>query len=421
MIPYLTYSAIGKDAVYWVSDVYAEDKYTCVVEMSEYNANWCNELGWRDRAGQIAHEAVEAPGGAWEWKNQVGTGSFILTEYVEGSYAAYKRNPDYWGQTTINGKEYQTPFIDKLVWPLMSDVSTKVATLRTGTADILDMYDPSLVYEDSLEQTNPELMKYKFLPGGIDLVALKCNSEYFSNREVRRAMMIGTDLRAIIKAILGEGDIHSFPINSNITGIYTPLEELPPSARELFEYDPVKAKQMIIDAGYPNGFSIELVCYMTADDQDRASMLKEQWAKIGVDCEITALDRAVAEHLRATHDYKDAFMWGTGNSTVPLHVSVGMSGKLYNIAEFSDPYFDKLYMDAEKSVDFDDMYALLKEACVYLTNEVAYIPLGSGKSLVWWWPWVKNYYGETEAAFCNYMPMINSLWIDQVMKANMGY
>jgi len=66
--------------------------------------------------------------------------------------------------------------------------------------------------------------------------------------------------------------------------IYTPLEELPESTRELYEYHPDKAKELLAEAGYPDGFQTEVLC--TASWVDLFSIYKDYWAKIGVDLTI---------------------------------------------------------------------------------------------------------------------------------------
>ena len=69
------------------------------------------------------------------WDSAVGTGPFILSKYVEGAYVMYDRNPDYWLTTTIDGKEYELPFIDTVIYPIIPDESTQIAALRTAQLD----------------------------------------------------------------------------------------------------------------------------------------------------------------------------------------------------------------------------------------------------------------------------------------------
>ncbi len=402
----------------FMGDIYAADKYTFVVEFDYPIAEWLVETGSGALSGNYPQEAVEA--GISDWKNQVSTGPFILTDFVDGSQATYERNPDYWGKTTINGQEYQLPFIDKLVFPIIPDESTQLAALRTGQADL--HIEVPLIYEDSLAQTNPELIKYKYLRSDVRAVAFHFrNSKYFGDRNIRRAMMIGTDLQFIRDALYMEGEIHGYPFNSN-TPFYTPIEEMPASTRMLFEYNPELARQMIADV-YPDGISIELVILPSAEHQDIASMLESMWGEIGVDTKLITLEYGPHTNLRYSHDYKDAYLFPTG-TTIPSYLSTGYYAegtRPYNFSTWYDPYFDEQYAIIEGEMDSDKMVAMSKELSVYLLDAAAYLPLPLSFANCYTWPWVKNYYGELETGYQMFGPIASRIWIDQVLKTDMGY
>ena len=84
-------------ALAWVDSITTDGKYTVVWHCSSFYANWA--WRWNGTAlGQIwAHESMDAAGGAADWHNQVGTGPYILTDFVSGAGATYTRNPNYWG------------------------------------------------------------------------------------------------------------------------------------------------------------------------------------------------------------------------------------------------------------------------------------------------------------------------------------
>ena len=115
--------------------VYAQDKYTVVIETPDFNVDLMYIVGYDDRATYTPPEMVTAPGGPSKWENRVGTGPYMFKEYVVGSHISYKRNPNYWKKTTIDGVEYQLPFIEEMVKPVIPDVSTRTAALRTGKLD----------------------------------------------------------------------------------------------------------------------------------------------------------------------------------------------------------------------------------------------------------------------------------------------
>jgi len=107
----------------YIASVTATDNYTVTVKFKTYNPDWFYRIGYGIKCGMQPQESVAAGnGGVFNWKNQSGTGPFILTDYVNGAYASYSRNKNYWGTTTIKGKTYSLPFADTLVYPIMPDI-----------------------------------------------------------------------------------------------------------------------------------------------------------------------------------------------------------------------------------------------------------------------------------------------------------
>ena len=124
--------------------IYAQDDHTAIIEFKQFYFEWWTNILLSFE--QMAPEVIAA--GPKDWHNLVGTGPFAIKEYVSGSHIAYQRNPDYWKTTVIDGKEYQTPFVDEMVWPFIADESTQIAALRTATLDAhlnVDVAHPGIV------------------------------------------------------------------------------------------------------------------------------------------------------------------------------------------------------------------------------------------------------------------------------------
>ncbi|KKK71188.1 hypothetical protein LCGC14_2916430, partial [marine sediment metagenome] len=159
-------------------EIYTTGKYTLVIETpGGFDITLMYKLGYEDRALISPPEMVAA--GADKWENQVGTGPFMFKEYVVGSHMTFERNPNYWDTTIINGKEYQLPFFDEWVQPIIPDASTLVAALRTGKID----YDYSVEarHWETLDTTAPELEKLKSPGNSGFLIFLKIDEPPFDN------------------------------------------------------------------------------------------------------------------------------------------------------------------------------------------------------------------------------------------------
>ncbi len=395
----------------------ALDKYTLQVQMDSFNSTWPFSFGHANFAPIYPPEMVKA--GAADWKNQVGTGPFILTNYVKGVGATYEKNPNWWNKKlVIDGKEYGTPFIDKLVYLTIEDEATRMAALWTGRAD-WGMAIP-LRYKSILSRTAPQLIQKEYL--GTPVILLKFDEtpgKLFANKDLRRAMMIGTDLQTMVKTVYGAGEVHTFPYSALLgPEIYTQLKDLPPETKMLFDYNPDLAKKMIKDAGYPNGFKITLTYSPQRPwSNDQVPLLKGMWAKIGVDVTLQPVDLAVHGGMEAKGGFGDLLL--SGDQSVEL-----AGWNLYRSRPYLFPYYDetlkKRIDEAFGSRDPHKANAIFKEMGIYVLNSVLYLPLGSPYNLVCWWPWVKNYYGEINANEWNVAPMAASMWIDKTLKAEMG-
>ena len=78
-------------------------------------------------------------------------------------------------------------------------------------------------------------------------------------------------------------------------------------------------------------------------------------------------------------------------------------------------------MDALGTIDATERTAKFKAAAVYHLHNVLKMDLADGYNISAWWPWVKNYYGEVETGFFTTLPFITHVWIDQDLKAQLGY
>jgi peptide/nickel transport system substrate-binding protein len=351
----------------------------------------------------------------------VGTGPFTLAEFVRGDHTTYLKNPNYSRTVTINGKEYKTPFIDKMVWPMITDEATQIASLRTGKVDWDTIVSPR--YADTLT-SNKNLMRFPFLNSGSLVVALQTStSQYFKDAAVRRALMVGTDINTIGMNAWGKGN---YDVNPLVKGaaLYIPIDQMPDSTKQLFTYDPAKAKQMLAAAGYPNGFSIEMT-YDPSDQahmsQDIASMIVDMWSKIGVTVTLKSVTTPVETNLTYGHGYTDSMLVGRGYATPGVNMAFGVKGHEENTSAWVNDDYTNMYNQAFSERDPKKSLALKKQMVLKFLDAAPMIPTPVNSLDVYAWSWVKNYYGETSAGFMNHNPILKLLWIDQNLKKQMGF
>ncbi len=398
--------------------VYAEGNKV-IMEYEKYSPEVFYFIGYEDRA-IISPPETEAAG-AKKWENQAGTGPYKFEEYVVGSHMSYVKNPDYWDKTTVDGVEYKLPFVDRLVRVIIPDQSTAVAALRTAKID-MHRNVPNTQWE-TLKTTSPDLKRNTY-GDMVQAVSLKQTAKPFSDLNVRRALMIGTNFETFRKFGRAESfPMHVYPAWPGNPGVYTPLKDLPAEAQELYKYDPAKARKMLADAGYPNGF--EMKFFINGDDNENvgfASLLKDEWAKIGVKVNIVANDYVTYRRFRDTFTFEDAIIAGTqiGNATGSV-TNLLKSEAWLNYSRYSNKRVDQLSDLISAEMDPAKQDAYIKEAAVIATAEVSAIGAYLMPQADYWWPWVKGYYGEVSIEDGSFGGLSAYIWIDQALKKQMGH
>ena len=400
-----------------IDTVTAPDKYTAVVSLKNYDANWFFIFGGGMAMGAIQpQEMAKANTPNEDWHNAVGSGPYILTDYASGVGATYVKNPNYWGTTTINGKSYKEPFIDTLYYTIIPDESAQVAALRPAKID----WWPNVKqqYSASLASTAPDLVQKKFLNGKIDLWRInRQGSKTLNSQAVRQALMMSLDLKSISTLLYNGGDIVNWPIGPQTPG-YTKLTDLPAADQALYSYNVTQAKKMLSDAGYPNGFNMEVDT--DAPHTDLANACVSYWAAVGVKATVKVLDATAAASARDNVTYPDMLYtnYTVVNPLVSEHLAAG--DVLATNYKSSEP-FEAMYKTAASTMDPTKRTQLEQQLGVAMLDDCGMIPFAQPYTYNCYWPWMKNYYGELDAGYYNQMPMIKTMWIDQNLKKSLGH
>lgn len=401
----------------YVDSITATDKYTVVFKLNRPHVGIAEGLTTETSTGWMHNrEAVETFGDLKNWRNAVGTGPFLLVDYVSGSSVTYVRNPDYWAKDQLH-PENQIPYVDKVVRLIVPDVSTQISALRTGKIDILS--DVSWQNGVSLDKENPELKKVKYLRGNPILgITWRTDKAPFSDLRVRRALNMAIDRQSLVKQYLnGQGELLNWQVQIRQTETYyTPIDKLPASAKELFEYSPDKAKKLLAEAGYPKGFSTELV--LEQMDVDVASAVKAWWANIGVNLELKVVDAATLGAMAYGKTYTGMARVSMG-SGVPYigGTSWFESTELWNQSVIKDPVLDDMiYTALYKTSDPVERDKLCKAINVYEIDNCFYMQLPFPYLYNYWQPWLPDYHGEYWIFRCAQGLVMAHIWIDQDMK-----
>jgi len=151
-------------------------------------------------------------------------------------------------------------------------------------------------------------------------------------------------------------------------------------------------------------------------------MLINYWDAIDVECELKPFEYAHYLSVMTSREYDQMYQISTGNGN-PFSVlrKTYLPGQTWNPALFDDDWLTDTWTEAMSETNLDKQNQMLKEMNVYVIEQCPYILLPVGNVLRYAWPWVKNYYGEHCAGSVCPGPIHSTIWIDQDMRATMGY
>jgi len=408
--------ALGTD----LESITALDKWTLEIKslpgrLSRAYSGYVATQGWT-----VPREAVEQYGDLRDWENICGTGPFVLTDYIPDSSITYEKNPNYWQKDPFF-PENELPYIDGVKILIIADKSTRLAAFRTGKID--QMTDLLLEDKEQFEKTNPELIWTKFLPKTF-IILWRVDTKPFDDLKVRQALSMAIDRQTVIDLYFkGDAEMltqECMPI-PEFSHYYTPLEELPPAARELFTYNPDKAKELLAEAGYPDGFKTNIACFST--EADELSIYKDYWDAIGVDLELNVVEMSAMSGIQHNKTYTQ-MVTHSSNSNRPEMFLMVTKGQEMNYSMVDDPYVNNCFDESAATVitDPERNAKVVKEGIQYLIEMAYSFQPPTPYLFTAWYPWVKGYSGElTPGSWAHFNTWYKYLWVDEVLKRSMGY
>ena len=371
-------------------------------------------------------EVAQQYGNEDDWRRVVGTGPWMLTDYISGSSITFARNPNYWEKNPVGaGKGDQLPYGDGIKWLIIGDASTQQAAFRTGKID----YYKGLSFDDYdlMSKQLPSTMEHQQMYGVMRALSGRIDKQDlpFKDLRVRQALNLAVNKQNILDQFYkGHGELLSWPWYSwkEHQKAYIPLSQLPPEAQQLFTYNPDKAKQLLKDAGYPNGFKTQIVT--TQDQVDLLSIAKSDLAKVGIDLDIKVLEYGVYNSVNRGRTQDQMIFKESKMFFIPWMMHEVRKESFDNSSFFEAPEtraaYDKLQPYIGK--DGDKAWQILKDITPFMISQA---PMGGFMPVPYvydmWWPWLKNFYDATSMSYWAPETNLKYSWVDQDMKKGMGH
>ena len=362
-----------------------------------------------------------------DWKNALGTGAYIPTDFIPGSVVTYKRNDNYWENDPIH-TENRLPYADTLRVIDFDDEASIVAALRAGQIDLTNGLGTSGKFGLQLKKTNPEIGQFPaaatpsvFVPR-VDLA-----DNPFSDIKVRQALMMAIPREEILENVYGGfGSVYSFPTFPNFTDWFVKYEDLPTepmvegscaSAKEVVTYNPDKARECLAAAGYPDGFDFPLVA--PPGEAEFAEMYAGVWQEIGARADLQVVEGAVWQSIKDRDDHLGMVTWTPGTWQDPfvnLNLFLYSKGGI-NSARVNDPVYDAMVPVLKNEMDNEKRKAAYAKVFSYALEDSSYLHGVSFDKLTFWHPWVKGYSGEiSNVGIQGWHSLAKNIWIDTDMQ-----
>ncbi len=404
------------------------DKYTVDVtcapadayNFAAYLVDWCSI---------VPKEVVDKYGDLRDWRNSVGSGPFFLTDFVSNSSATFIKNPNYWQTDPVGpGKGNRLPYADGVKMLIIPDTSTMLSAMRTGKIDLLQ----SLTWDDgqNLKKSTTGLNELAFIPQNPSHINMRIDKQDlpYKDLRVRQALMYATDFDSIVKDFLaGQAQKQSWPITPmpDFASAYLPLDQAPADVQDLYKYNPTKAKQLLTDAGFPNGFKSSIMYDSTGSfNSDYLSIIKQMWAKVGVDLTLQPLEFVAYNNRWNARDYNDLFYGLMASSgtyrRATNYTGAGAGWNLSYVNDLKAIQARDTMLDLFSKGDDAACDKVNKDFMPYLLSQVWVIPTPVQNRITFWWPWVKGYHGELSAGIINEYQENKYIWIDQDLKKSLG-
>ena len=337
-----------------IKEMDAPDDLTVVLTLKKTDANALEDINSRVVMKQSAAEKMgEAD------NTPIGTGPFKFVSWDRSGLFVIRRNENYWGQP---------PKIDEVIYKSIQEDAARIAALEAGQADIISNLPP---HEVERLKSNPRLRVQPVQ--GLRPIFLVLSPAYkpLDNPKVRRAITHAIDRDRIIKHVL-EGN--AYPLR----GLLSPqVFGYDPNARA-YPYDPDKAKQLLAEAGFPNGFEIDYHSPTGRYPKDRevAQVIVEQLSKVGIKANLKTPEWSIFNT-----DYKSGkyafYLTGRGSLTDAdtLFQQYFRTGMTKRVLGYSNPKLDEILDTEQQTFDVKKREKLLSEAHRITLEDAPAVPL----------------------------------------------
>ncbi len=357
--------------------VSAPDDTTFVVELS-HPCVYFDKLAAFATLSPVNQATIEKNGDSWATKPEsyIGNGPFYIKEWVPSSYILFAKNENYRDKDSIK--------LDSIKLLLMEDPNAAYSAYNKQDSESPLMIKDVPTAEIPSLSGNPEFHIEPLL--GTYYVDLNNTLPQFSDSKVRQALSLAIDRKYVAETLMqgtytaatnfvgtsvADWDGSAFMANANDGKPYINNDD--------YEGNLAKAKQLLADAGYPDGKGFPVIKYSINDagyHKVVAQYLQQAWKKLGITVNVDVVEWASFTPMRRAGDYessRDGWVFDYNDASNILDLMVSTNGN--NNAKYSNPAYDELMQKAAVEKDAKTRSGYLHKAEDLVMSDTAVIPI----------------------------------------------
>jgi peptide/nickel transport system substrate-binding protein len=352
-----------------IAAIETPDRYTLRIRLKGPDAVFLWNMG-NPFLLMVAREQVEAEKDGILQSGVIGTGPFMLKAFTPKVVYTLVRNPDYFVP--------EQPYLDQVEVRVIADNTTRFNAFRAR-----EIHDPgqSMHAEDKriVDRGHPDLFMGEVPGMTISGVRFNTTRPPFDDVRVRRALHLAIDRQGIINATRFGRAVLSRPLAPAMGLFATPEDEVAklPGYRQPKDEDIATARRLLAEAGYPNGFSVELKASRSANIGTDAEVLIEQLRRnLNVDAKLVLLELAVYDREYIARNFSlaiDYRLSAVGDPDQTLDGLVSTSGA--SATEWKHARFDELYARQRATLDPAERARIIGQMVEILDEEVPVLAL----------------------------------------------
>jgi len=391
--------------------VEAPDKYTVKFTLKEPYVWFLDMLANSHAVAIIAKESVEKFGDLKKPESMVGSGPWMFESYRPNVGYTFVRNPSYF----VAGQ----PYIDRIEVSVDEDNASRMAAFIAGKYDLGWEYQGVInrvdwmQIKDTLKQKRPRLQTVEYPTAVMTHISMRTDKAPFSDVRVRRAMSLAVHRQGIVDAVLEGAGVFNPAVPAALKEWSVPIAQLGEGAR-WFKYDPVQAKKLMAEAGYPNGFpaTMDFTTYGSTILVDAAQLVLKHLKDIGIDVKLNQKEYGAYISTSFYGKFDSMCLGPQTGFQEPDNFLYGQyyPGELKNQSHINDPLVADMVVSQRRTQDIAKRRKIIHDIQRHLANQQYYVQLASPIQIAVWEGALKNYAPNVSY---DYGGRLQAAWLDR--------